>query len=365
MRNLADRLPPLAVSISIAILVAGCSLADLGVTEESIGSSSAGTGPTGEPDNLGYTEGGDDDPRSIHDDAADAFDATPADGAANRGSDVDEETAGAGGGSDGDDPEGSTADDAAPADPEEAARLERELSTDPNVVYRAGTCFTPQAPGTAPTLVGCSAPHTIEIYAVRQLPGDAGQPFLGLAEATALCDEDFRAITGVGIGLATVFNRSLLRPSEETWADGEREVVCYVAYPTTTARPLIDVDPVRAFGLVSVYGLRKGDCLIDFDQSATSFTLVECSEPHDAEVFVESAFDTADYPGDAAVDEIADQLCFGQSFEAFVGLDYRSSAVYSLRSRPSAETWAMGDRTINCILTDELVRTDSFEGSGL
>lgn len=366
MRNLADRLPPIVASTIFAIFMAACSVSDLGLTDESIGSAPTSLDPADPPD-LGFVDGEEADgtaPGSETTDrtAAEGDDVGDADGVSAGGADGTD--------SDPDDP-GPDPDDTGPEGapdrltPEEIAAAERQLSTDPDVSYSPGSCHQSPTSGAAPVEVGCHVPHTIEVYAIRQLPGAEGADYLGLAEATELCDQDFTAITGVGIGLATVFNRSVLRPSEATWAAGEREVVCYVSYPSPTVQLLTDLDPVRAFGRVSIYGLRKGDCLIDFSESATSFQLADCGVPHDAEVFVESAFDVTVYPGDAAVDEIADQLCFGQSFEDYVGLDYQSSAVYSLRSRPSEETWSMGDRTINCILTDELVRTESFEGSGL
>lgn len=239
------------------------------------------------------------------------------------------------------------------------------LSTDPDVVYVAGTCFVIPAPAAEAVEVGCDEPHVIEVYAIRDLPGEDGAPFLGLEAALGLCNQDFLRVTGVGLGLATIYTRSVLRPSEETWADGERDVTCYVRYPEQTSLSLAEINPVRDFGLVSIYGMEKGDCFVDFEDSETTFAPVRCEDPHDAEVFIDFEFPPGPYPGDEIVDQTADELCFGESFEAFVGRDYESSSVFSLRSRPNAETWGLGDRTINCLLTDELVRTGSFEGTGL
>ncbi len=258
--------------------------------------------------------------------------------------------------------EEAAAEDVATLDP---AAIERQLSTDPNIVYRVGMCYQARNPGAVPNEVPCSEPHTIEIYGVRQLPGQAGAPFVGREAAVGVCNEDFLAVTGTALDLATIFERSVLRPSEETWAAGERDVICYVAYPEPTTEALATINPLRSFGKVSLYGLLRGDCLIDFDDSQTSFTLAACSDPHDAEVFAESRFDAGPYPGDDTVAAVADELCFGQSFEDFVGTPHATSIVRSLRSKPTPETWDLGFRAVTCLLTDGLVRTDSFQGSEL
>jgi hypothetical protein len=325
----------------MAAIVTGCSLSDLGATEETavvVGGASDGGSFVGNPtpssnsEVVGETEADGGDSTGLFDEDQDGQ------------SDPDDEL----------EPPSDGAFDEGP-----------DLSTDPDIVYRPGTCFARNPAGGAAVEVRCDEPHDIEVYAIVDLPGGDGAPFQGLAPAIELCDQDFMRITGVGLGLATVYRRSVLRPSEDTWADGERDVTCYVAYPEPVSRSMVDVNPVRDFGLVSVYGLDLGDCFIDFDENETTFTPVSCDEPHDAEVFIDFEYPPGPYPGDAELDAQAEELCFGQTFEDFVGRDYQSSSIFSLRSRPNEDTWVLGDRTINCVLTDELVRTGSFAGTGL
>jgi hypothetical protein len=325
--------------MAMAVAASGCSLSDLGATEETAGvpGSSDGGSFVGSPTPLGGEA----------DQTAPAEDGP---GGTDDGVIGDEADSGSGIGSLSD---GDFADDGP------------DLSTDPDLVFFPGTCFGRNPSGGDAIEVGCDEPHEIEVYAIVDLPGGEGAPFQGLDAAIDLCNQDFIAITGVGLGLATVYRRSVLRPSEETWADGERDVTCYVAYPESVTRSMVDVDPVRDFGLVSVYGLEVGDCFIDFDESETTFVPVSCDEPHDAEVFIDFEYPEGPYPGDGELDVMAEELCFGQTFEDFVGRDYQSSSVFSLRSRPNEDTWVLGDRTINCVLTDELVRTGSFAGTGL
>lgn len=330
--------------LALAVVAGGRSVADLGAVDHRIGSEA-----------LPVDAGSSDPPVDGGAPGAGSTTATPT-GVAGPGID---EAAGAA------DPPDAPASGPAPVGTVPAGGV---LSTDPGAVYAAGSCHIAPSADAQTIEVPCERPHTIEVYAVGSLPGDPGDPaapFQGRTTAVELCDREFRAITGVGLGLATVLERSVLRPSEETWLAGERDVTCYVAYPEPVVGPLVGVDPVRSFGRVSIYGLRAGDCLVDFDGGATDYGLVDCAAPHDAEVFADLPIEGDAYPGEAELDRRADELCFGRPFEEFVGVAYEDSTILALRSRPTAESWALGDRTIRCILTDELVRTGSFAGSGL
>ncbi|MGB5756227.1 MAG: septum formation family protein, partial [Acidimicrobiales bacterium] len=238
------------------------------------------------------------------------------------------------------------------------------LSTDPAVAHRPGSCHQTPADTMASVEVPCGRLHTIEVYAVGTLAGDGAAPFPGLDAAVALCDQEFRTRHGIGIGLATILERSVVRPSEDSWLAGERDVACYVTYPAPTTLTLDGIDPLRAFGRVSVYGLQAGDCLVDFERTSTGFGLVDCWQPHDAEVFTSVVLDDGPFPGEAEIDRIADETCFGDPFAEFVGIPYESSTLTSMAGRPTASTWDHGHRTIACILTDSLVRTGSFAGTG-
>jgi len=243
--------------------------------------------------------------------------------------------------------------------------LNPALSPDPGAIYPTDTCYAAPIAGRPAELVACDEPHNIEVYISADLPGGGDAPYQGLDAALEVCGSEFRTRTGVGLSLATVYERSVLRPSEETWADGERTVTCYVVYPELTTASLTAIDPVRSFGRVSVFGLAVGDCLTSFDQEASWFEPVPCDQPHEAEVFVADLQPETGFPGDGELDARSNELCFGQPFETFVGRDYASSSVFSIVSVPTTETWEQGDRTINCILTDDLVRSSSFQDSGL
>lgn len=236
------------------------------------------------------------------------------------------------------------------------------LPVDAGLEFPEGTCYHAPLPGADVEEVLCGRPHTIEVFASRNLPGSIGADFPNELEASRICTEAFSEKTGVGLGLATVLDASVLSPSRASWAAGERAVTCSVIYPEPITRLLADVDPLRDFGLVSLYGLRAGDCLVDFARTLDRFPLVDCAQPHDAEVFVSHWLPAGAYPGVEAIIPVADDLCFGQGFLDFVGRDYRTSLIEALQITPTAETWALGHTRINCIATDGLVRSGSLSG---
>ena len=104
--------------------------------------------------------------------------------------------------------------------------------------------------------------------------------------------------------------------------------------------------------------VRTGDC-IDFvdpvangeDTLVSTLDLVECSEPHDAEVF--GLFDLLGetWPGaDEAYFE-GDSGCY-DLFEAYVGIDYMDSYYFYEVYTPTPDSWATGDRTVVCTIVD-------------
>ncbi|AJM77028.1 septum formation family protein [Rathayibacter toxicus] len=97
--------------------------------------------------------------------------------------------------------------------------------------------------------------------------------------------------------------------------------------------------------------LRNGDCFNDLPDKTTdvaSVPTVPCTEPHDYQVFHTATLDNADkYPGDDSASEQAYALC-ESAFTSFVG----STPGYDVDDLyPNADGWAMGERTVSCLLT--------------
>lgn len=93
-----------------------------------------------------------------------------------------------------------------------------------------GQCVTDQASGdevSSVPVVDCAEPHYGEIYALPQVPDG---PFPGdealQQTAQELCaGQDFQTYVGVPYEQSEIFFSTIV-PSEDTWEDGDREVVC-------------------------------------------------------------------------------------------------------------------------------------------
>ena len=100
-----------------------------------------------------------------------------------------------------------------------------------------------------------------------------------------------------------------------------------------------------------VFTLPVGACFDDSaEEQVSSVPEVDCSEPHDNEVF--AVFDYTDsdtFPGSSAMNEAAQNLCIAQ-FENYVGLSYEESSFGVFPITPTQESWDGGDREIICAL---------------
>jgi hypothetical protein len=79
--------------------------------------------------------------------------------------------------------------------------------------------------------VPCSEPHSQEIYAVVTLPeGDFPGMDTIFEQAEELCIAEFESFVGLPYEESALYLH-YLTPSEESWSDGDREVVCKVYDP--------------------------------------------------------------------------------------------------------------------------------------
>jgi hypothetical protein len=103
--------------------------------------------------------------------------------------------------------------------------------------------------------------------------------------------------------------------------------------------------------MMSVFDLQVGDCFDDqgIDAEQTEVPVVDCSLPHDNELYFEYAMTDAVFPGNDAAMDASFQQCTA-TFDAFVGLPYADSALDVFPITPTAESWAAGDRTVFCVL---------------
>lgn len=123
----------------------------------------------------------------------------------------------------------------------------------------------------------------------------------------------------------------------------------------------------------NVFDLAVGDCFDDGDlevgtgvEEVGAVPMVDCSQPHDNEVYAVVELDPGSFPGDEGVALRADEVCL-EKFEPFVGLDYASSVLDIGWFVPTADSWEAGDRTIACFVyrLDLEKVTGSLSGSGI
>lgn len=117
-----------------------------------------------------------------------------------------------------------------------------------------------------------------------------------------------------------------------------------------------------------VLELELGQCITQAagEGQVQSLETVDCAAPHVGEVYSLPQVPDGDFPGEQPLQSQAEQVCAGQEFQNYVGLDYQSSEFAITYLVPSADTWANGDREIVCILTtqDSSTLTGSQRGSG-
>ena len=102
-----------------------------------------------------------------------------------------------------------------------------------------GQCFELDAERTTAFVhPDCETPHDYEVLATPRLDPERHTdpaPFPGegplAREASILCESAFREQTGRAVRLAEDASAMFLAPSEESWASGDRRVVCLLASP--------------------------------------------------------------------------------------------------------------------------------------
>lgn len=87
-------------------------------------------------------------------------------------------------------------------------------------------------------------------------------------------------------------------------------------------------------------------------ESATGIAKADCGEPHVGEVFAQQDLDNQVlFPG-RKMDRLTAAVCTGEAFEDYIGAPFATSLFDVISYAPSKESWANGDRTVTCVVTD-------------
>ena len=137
------------------------------------------------------------------------------------------------------------------------------------------------------------------------------------------------------------------------------------ATPTDTPTPGATATPGtgggdRETGVIPVADLQVGDCFnyVESDPEwrgkPLHVDLVSCDSPHIGEVYNLAQIDDSQYatlPPDKELVALVHAAC-NDAFETYVGASYSLSYSGSHYFPPTSDSWASGDRTIVCLITN-------------
>ncbi|MDN6536029.1 MAG: septum formation family protein [Corynebacterium variabile] len=86
--------------------------------------------------------------------------------------------------------------------------------------------------------------------------------------------------------------------------------------------------------------------------STAGMVKADCDDPHVGEVYAQQDLDNQVlFPG-ARMSQFTAAVCTGETFEDYIGYPFDSSIFDVITYAPSKESWAAGDRTVTCVVTD-------------
>jgi len=107
--------------------------------------------------------------------------------------------------------------------------------------------------------------------------------------------------------------------------------------------------------LVSVFELELGACVNDQNTpegaDMDAVEVVECQQPHDAELFAKLALTEDSYPGTDYLISEGGSRCQG-AFGDFIGVEFTESVLDFTYYYPTPSSWVDGDRSIYCLAVD-------------
>lgn len=243
---------------------------------------------------------------------------------------------------------------------------------------KLGDCFQP-ADGTAPydlnsnslvALVDCDAPHIGVFFGRGRLPSPIGAPFPGVGEVgdttSRQCGELFQRFFGVA---ADGFNYRYWRPNEQSWAAGDRLILCAildqnpleVRFAPTEYQRLFELAPGTCFNL----GPEETSESLRLDDQVRR---VPCDEAHIGQMLGSGNLanpETEPFPPDEGVLDLAGAECEAL-FTDFIGISPFESQLGNFPFwYPNQSGWEAGDRRYACAFLEDTPRGESLEGAGI
>ncbi|MGL5861697.1 MAG: DUF4333 domain-containing protein [Phycicoccus sp.] len=116
---------------------------------------------------------------------------------------------------------------------------------------------------------------------------------------------------------------------------------------------LVSAEALVDGGWIDLSELERGDCGIKDDSRLDDGMIwaIDCTRPHDWEVFEVRSLAAGPWPGDDSVSEAANEICF-DAFAGYTGEAFDDSALDGGFYWPGQEAWEGGDRSVQCYLYD-------------
>lgn len=120
-----------------------------------------------------------------------------------------------------------------------------------------------------------------------------------------------------------------------------------------------------------VFDMAVGDCIEDIESifggadsvdQVTKVGVIDCGQPHNAEVYHAEDLPDGDFPGMTELTAQSEQICL-DNFEAFAGEPYLQSDLEVTYFHPTEQSWGYGDRTVNCMIVSAEPTTGSAAGA--
>ncbi len=96
----------------------------------------------------------------------------------------------------------------------------------------------------------------------------------------------------------------------------------------------------------AVFGLRAGDCL-NSSQNGLSVTILSCATPHEAEVFATFGLTGSAWPGDATIQQQANNGC-SERMAGYLNPELLNAGLTEEYVYPDQKAWQAGVRTVVC-----------------
>ncbi|QKG26292.1 peptidyl-prolyl cis-trans isomerase [Actinomadura verrucosospora] len=215
----------------------------------------------------------------------------------------------------------------------------------------AGDCFTglqDDRTSVYATKTPCTQPHDGEIGAVITL-ADAPYPGDGalLIEATKECRD--RAGFLLNSRYSDHLELHIDRPRRAAWDKGRHDVTCALRY-TGSEKLTSTLASALQGNLQWTTTLQPGDCIKKWS-AADKEPVVDCTEPHEAQLFAVFTIQADEYPGDKAIQKKVDEGCTARAKRLWKDKP-PSRTTEPVSWGPTREGWeSQGSRLAYCLVT--------------